>query len=68
MFTQEDDLWRTPVFVSEWDPTPHLVDIILWMVIIGVGELPAELPGKQPADRRLAGSDHSHHNNDHACS
>src|ERR1700739_4159350 len=56
---------RFSVGVSQWGSGNHFPPIFLWVIVVGVFELPSRASGEQLADGRLADTAHTHQDQDH---
>src|SRR5271166_1077632 len=54
------------IFVGQSDAKAHLLDVLRWMVVVGVTELPAEFGSQDLADCRFARPSDPHQDHDHS--
>src|SRR5208337_3088239 len=54
------------VLVSQRDAPAHLLDVLRWMVVVGVTELPAEFGSHHLANGRFARARNTHEDHDHS--
>src|SRR5208337_589758 len=54
------------IFVGQSDAPAHLLDVLRWMVVVGVTELPAEFGSQDLANGRFARARNTHEDHDHS--
>src|SRR5271157_5597085 len=54
------------IFVGQSDAPAHLLDVLWWMVVVGVTELPAEFGSQDLANGRFARARNTHEDHDHS--